>query len=712
MDDVTLTRKVETEIFRPKGAPKGKVDVNAVDGVVWLRGEVKNQSAEQVDRDQGPGDPRGQGRREPAAPAQDPGAEPHPRRARRRRRRRRSRRPSRFDRDKTAKTAEKPQVVEPRTRCPSRPRRPAPGASRRRSAVEGHRGARHDERRVADRRHHDDARGRRPDVRLRAAPRSPGDALAGLAVRVAAASVGLRLGGVRLRTRRVRRLLGGGQLLARLAQLVAARAPSSTRRPPERARALHRALGGSMHPLGRLGLGLRLARRPRAPARARPGTAASRPVPRRGLGGLARRRRPSLRPGRRPRPARAAPRGGSHRRAPPPRRTIPSPTAARSRTSRPRSTSARTSGSAAAACRVSPIRSSTSPRGAPARARSAGPRPRARGCATAARSASTALRRSPGRPRGAAATPARGAAPPPPRAARAPRPGRSRASWLTTHAGALGLREPLDLCGVVLLPGGAQLAGQRVAARDELVERQPVELVGGLLERLAHHAAPAHVRRHAAPAERPRRRTRARWRSGVPAERRRGPRPSASPATAAARSMSPTTTTSPQNDAGAAGSPSGASTSSRIVSPTQTKPWRTPPPGVARATQLEPCVVEGGDRAVERRRAHHHDGRCCRAPFGCSAPAGTGGAARQRPAWEARRATRRSTPARVQPVDAASVAGRPHDRRAESDRSIVDTRSPSPPRPTAGCRASTRPAGSCCSAAAASRRTLPRAPCL
>jgi hypothetical protein len=43
MDDVTLARKVESEIFRPAGAPKGKVDVNAVDGVVWLRGEVKNQ---------------------------------------------------------------------------------------------------------------------------------------------------------------------------------------------------------------------------------------------------------------------------------------------------------------------------------------------------------------------------------------------------------------------------------------------------------------------------------------------------------------------------------------------------------------------------------------------------------------------------------------------------------------------------------------------
>jgi hypothetical protein len=43
LDDVTLARKVETEIFRPANSPKGKVDVNAVDGVVWLRGEVKNQ---------------------------------------------------------------------------------------------------------------------------------------------------------------------------------------------------------------------------------------------------------------------------------------------------------------------------------------------------------------------------------------------------------------------------------------------------------------------------------------------------------------------------------------------------------------------------------------------------------------------------------------------------------------------------------------------
>jgi len=39
-DDVTLARKVETQIFRAEDAPKGDVNVNAVDGVVYLRGEV------------------------------------------------------------------------------------------------------------------------------------------------------------------------------------------------------------------------------------------------------------------------------------------------------------------------------------------------------------------------------------------------------------------------------------------------------------------------------------------------------------------------------------------------------------------------------------------------------------------------------------------------------------------------------------------------
>jgi hypothetical protein len=41
MDDVTLANKVETELFRPADAPKGSVNVNVVDGVVYLRGEVK-----------------------------------------------------------------------------------------------------------------------------------------------------------------------------------------------------------------------------------------------------------------------------------------------------------------------------------------------------------------------------------------------------------------------------------------------------------------------------------------------------------------------------------------------------------------------------------------------------------------------------------------------------------------------------------------------
>ena len=42
-DDVTLARKVETEIFREADAPKGTVDVNAEDGVVFLRGEVGSE---------------------------------------------------------------------------------------------------------------------------------------------------------------------------------------------------------------------------------------------------------------------------------------------------------------------------------------------------------------------------------------------------------------------------------------------------------------------------------------------------------------------------------------------------------------------------------------------------------------------------------------------------------------------------------------------
>src|SRR5205085_11333681 len=39
-DDVTLARKVETEIFRDAEVPKGKINVNAENGKVVLRGEV------------------------------------------------------------------------------------------------------------------------------------------------------------------------------------------------------------------------------------------------------------------------------------------------------------------------------------------------------------------------------------------------------------------------------------------------------------------------------------------------------------------------------------------------------------------------------------------------------------------------------------------------------------------------------------------------
>jgi hypothetical protein len=39
-DDVTLARKVESEIFRDAEVPKGKINVNAEDGKVVLRGEV------------------------------------------------------------------------------------------------------------------------------------------------------------------------------------------------------------------------------------------------------------------------------------------------------------------------------------------------------------------------------------------------------------------------------------------------------------------------------------------------------------------------------------------------------------------------------------------------------------------------------------------------------------------------------------------------
>jgi osmotically-inducible protein OsmY len=40
-DDVTLARKVESEIFRDPDVPKGRINVNAENGKVVLRGEVE-----------------------------------------------------------------------------------------------------------------------------------------------------------------------------------------------------------------------------------------------------------------------------------------------------------------------------------------------------------------------------------------------------------------------------------------------------------------------------------------------------------------------------------------------------------------------------------------------------------------------------------------------------------------------------------------------
>jgi hypothetical protein len=47
LNDPSLEAKVETELFRPQDAPKGSVDVNVQDHVVFLRGEVETR--EQVE---------------------------------------------------------------------------------------------------------------------------------------------------------------------------------------------------------------------------------------------------------------------------------------------------------------------------------------------------------------------------------------------------------------------------------------------------------------------------------------------------------------------------------------------------------------------------------------------------------------------------------------------------------------------------------------
>ena len=48
LGDLGLVRKVESEIFRDAGAPKGQVSVNAENSVVFLRGEVEREWIEQL----------------------------------------------------------------------------------------------------------------------------------------------------------------------------------------------------------------------------------------------------------------------------------------------------------------------------------------------------------------------------------------------------------------------------------------------------------------------------------------------------------------------------------------------------------------------------------------------------------------------------------------------------------------------------------------
>jgi BON domain len=43
LDDITLAHKVESELYRRTGVPKGRVSVNAEDGVVFLRGVMDRQ---------------------------------------------------------------------------------------------------------------------------------------------------------------------------------------------------------------------------------------------------------------------------------------------------------------------------------------------------------------------------------------------------------------------------------------------------------------------------------------------------------------------------------------------------------------------------------------------------------------------------------------------------------------------------------------------
>ena len=42
-DDATIAHKVETELFRDADVPKGQINVNAENGVVYLRGQVADE---------------------------------------------------------------------------------------------------------------------------------------------------------------------------------------------------------------------------------------------------------------------------------------------------------------------------------------------------------------------------------------------------------------------------------------------------------------------------------------------------------------------------------------------------------------------------------------------------------------------------------------------------------------------------------------------
>jgi osmotically-inducible protein OsmY len=50
LGDAALARKVESEVFRSADAPKGRVDINAEHGVVFLRGEVDSEWIERLER--------------------------------------------------------------------------------------------------------------------------------------------------------------------------------------------------------------------------------------------------------------------------------------------------------------------------------------------------------------------------------------------------------------------------------------------------------------------------------------------------------------------------------------------------------------------------------------------------------------------------------------------------------------------------------------